>query len=56
MGEEEEYTLEKSFMERNATFNGRNSRSPEVARQWREREEKKERRRRKKELNRTVMP
>jgi hypothetical protein len=31
VGEEEEYTLEKSFTERNTSFGGQNSRSPEVA-------------------------
>jgi hypothetical protein len=30
VGEEEEYTLEKSFTERNETFDGRNLGSPEV--------------------------
>jgi hypothetical protein len=30
VGDEEEYTLKKSFMESNASFGGRNSGSPEV--------------------------
>jgi hypothetical protein len=31
VGEEEEYTLGKSFTERNVSFRGRSVRSPEVA-------------------------
>jgi hypothetical protein len=61
VGDEEEYTLKKSFMESNA--GGRNSGSPEVVAtmeryggEERKKERKKERRRRKKELDRTVMP
>jgi hypothetical protein len=51
VGDEEEYTLKKSFMESNASFGGRNSGSPEVVatmERYGGEERKKERRRRKK--------
>jgi hypothetical protein len=50
--------LGKSFTERNTTFSGRNSGSPEVAVAMEREggEERKKERRRKKGLGRTVMP
>jgi hypothetical protein len=58
VGEEEEYTLGKSFTERNVSFRGRSVRSPEVAAAMeREGKGKKERKeeRKKEESVRSVM-